>query len=808
MIHAKQARKGIEDFFENLNFLMTKIAESSHIIDFDDHGKKLLDFSISSNPETVTAVTRVDERGKIIYTLPYNEKVIGKDISSQKHIQEILRNHKPVVSDIFDAVQGYPAIAMHVPIFKGSDFCGTLGVLVNFNTISKRFLDEIKIGETGYAWMTSSTGTEIYCPVPGHPGKSIYETSKNFPTLISMADEMVKGGQGVTTYMFDYVKDQQTKPIKNHAVFMPVKVVDSFWSLVVASSEEEVLVSLVNLKNKILIVAVMLLFGSIIFSYYGMKAWGIIREREERLKAEKKLKESERFLNSVVENIPNMIFVKDAKDLRFVQLNKAGEELLGYSCESLIGKNDYDFFPKEEADFFTRKDKEVLASQKLLDIPEERIQTKGDIIKFLHTKKIPIMDENGEPLFLLGISEDITDRKRAEAEKEKLEEQLRQAHKMEAVGTMAGGIAHDFNNILAIILGNAEMAKDDIPPGNPAKHNIEEVLAASNRAKDLVRQILAFSRKEQRELIPIRPQSLINETLKLLRSTTPTTVSIIQEISQDCGTIEADPTQLHQLVMNLFTNSVHAMDEKGEVAVSLQEIHLNSEEDLDQLLIMTPHAIKTPGTYAKLSITDIGIGIDKETIQRIFDPFFTTKDVGKGTGMGLSVVHGIVESHGGFMTVDSEVGKGSTFNVFFPVTEEQEVLEFETTAPLQTGTERILLVDDEVSILEMAKRMLEGLGYKVIAKSDSVEALDVFKANPDQFDLISTDQSMPDLSGAELVDEILQIRPDMPVVLCSGFSTKVSEENAKEKGISKYISKPYTKKSLASAIREVLDEKV
>jgi len=428
---------------------------------------------------------------------------------------------------------------------------------------------------------------------------------------------------------------------------------------------------------------------------------------------------------------------------------------------------------------------------------------------WLYSHNVPLRNKKGEVIGVLATTIDITERKKVEAEKKKLEEQLRQSHKMEAVGTMAGGVAHDFNNILAIIAGNAEFALDDIPADSPARESIEEIFKASRRAKDLVSQILAFSRKEAKELLPLQPQPLINEILKLLRSTTPTTVSIVQSIATDCGRVAADPTGLQQVLMNLFTNAVHAMDEKGEITVTLQEVDLESD-DFEQLLYITPFSTRKPGKYAWLSVADEGSGMDAETIKRIFDPFFTTKDVGSGTGMGLSVVHGIIESHSGFITVSSEPGKGSTFSVFIPVTEEAEnhLLETENTMAPKTGTERILLVDDERPLLVMTKRMLENSGYTVTDEISSLNALEIFKANPDRFDLIITDQSMPAMSGSELAGEILKIKPGMPVILCTGFSTKISAENAEEKGISKYLSKPFSKKTLENAVRNVLDRKV
>lgn len=513
--------------------------------------------------------------------------------------------------------------------------------------------------------------------------------------------------------------------------------------------------------------------------------------------------EFEAIFNSITDAI---VFVDTER--RIIRINPAFTEQFGYVFEEVKGRTTTFLFADPDA---YNKQEKIRYNQRA-DIAqsayEMEYRKKDGAVFPAETLGAHVQDQTGAIIGFLGIIRDISARQHAEAEKEKLEEQLRQSHKMEAVGTMAGGIAHDFNNILAIILGNAEIALDDLPPGNPARRNVHEVIDASIRAKDLVRQILAFSRKERQELIPLHPQVMLKETLKLLRSITPTTISIIQEISQECGMIMADPTQLHQLVMNLFTNAVHAMDEKGTVTVRLREVNVG-DEIFNTISSVRPLVLKTPGRYAKLSVTDEGTGMTRETIERIFDPFYTTKEIGKGTGMGLSVVYGIAESHDGFITVESEVGRGSTFNVFFPITKNaEEDIATEVTPHFQTGTEHILLVDDEEDLLKMAKRMLESLNYTVTIKSDSIEALETFKSAPDEFDLVITDQSMPNMSGSELTAEIRKIRPAIPVILCTGYSTKVSAENAEKMGISKYVGKPYSKKTMSEAIKQVLDEQL
>jgi CheY-like chemotaxis protein len=371
---------------------------------------------------------------------------------------------------------------------------------------------------------------------------------------------------------------------------------------------------------------------------------------------------------------------------------------------------------------------------------------------------------------------------------------------MESIGTLSGGIAHDFNNLLGIILGNAEMAMDDVPELHPAKFNLNEIRTASLRARDVVKQLLSFGRKTDPKQRPVKLVQIAEDALKFLRSSIPTSIEIRQNIPVDTDdSILADSTQINQVMINLCTNAAHAMEDTGGVmTIGIQNIYL------DQIsAAVYPHL--PPGNYVKLTVSDTGPGIDPEIKNRIFDPYFTTKEVGKGSGIGLSVVHGIVKNHNGAISVDSKFGKGTTFSILFPVAEEEAVIETEPVEKLSTGNERILIVDDEESMAEIGRRRLERLGYRVEAKTNSIEALELFRADPDQFDLVITDMTMPHITGDKLVKEILKIRPDMPTILCTGFSEKIDEEKAKEIGVRQYIEKPFDRGKLSRLVRKVLD---
>jgi nitrogen-specific signal transduction histidine kinase/ActR/RegA family two-component response regulator len=386
-------------------------------------------------------------------------------------------------------------------------------------------------------------------------------------------------------------------------------------------------------------------------------------------------------------------------------------------------------------------------------------------------------------------------------ERNQIEQQLRQAQKLESLGTLAGGIAHDFNNILAAIIGFSEMAKEDTPAGTKAQRHLDRIYTAGLRGRDLVRQILTFARQAEQEKKPLQLSSIVNESLKLLRASIPSTVDIRFTVKTESGVVLADSTQMQQMIMNLCTNGAFAMREKpGTLTIDIADFSFLAPSD-------APVTQMKPGSFIKLSVSDTGQGIPPETIDRIFDPFFTTKTRGEGTGLGLSVVLGIVESHGGAITVSSEVGKGATFTVYLPkLFEDQPAKPGEGEVVIQGGNERVLFVDDEEALAEMGKDLLADLGYNVVSRTSSRDALTLLKLDPSRFDLVITDQTMPDMTGIELAKEILAFRADMPVILCTGFSHTVDAEVARTAGIKAFVMKPLTKKEIARTVRTVLDE--
>jgi PAS domain S-box-containing protein len=408
---------------------------------------------------------------------------------------------------------------------------------------------------------------------------------------------------------------------------------------------------------------------------------------------------------------------------------------------------------------------------------------------------LAVHDSSGKVLYYEGAMMDITDRKL-------LENQLRQAQKMEAIGTLAGGIAHDFNNILSAVMGYAELALREPKISDLLRRYLEQIYKAGTRAGDLVKQILTFSRQSDENLYPLKISPIVKEVMKLLRASLPTTIEIHQKIQSYPDTVLANPTHIHQILMNLCMNAVHAMGaRKGTLRVELAPVEITSHD------VLIHHGL-APGMHIKLTVSDTGHGIDPGIKDKIFYPFFTTKKPGEGTGMGLPVVHGIVKRYGGTITVQSKVGEGTEFDVYFPLLMETEgKRQKEATVHIVGGEECILFVDDEEALVNLGEGMLTGLGYKVVGRTSSLEALEHFRARSDRFDLVITDMTMPNMTGIELAQELMLIRPDIPVILCTGFSELITSVTVKSLGIRELIMKPIVLNQIATSIRRVIDRK-
>ena len=525
-----------------------------------------------------------------------------------------------------------------------------------------------------------------------------------------------------------------------------------------------------------------------------------VRQLEEE---KKRLAKSEKKYRHLVESLREHYFfcTYDTNGV-FTYISPSITNVLGYTQEEFLGH-----YSEYQTDSEINQDVERYINQGIKGVKqpsyELEIYHKNGQVHRLEVTQEPVFDKHGQVTAVEGIAHDISKRLLAEKELVKAQERLQQSQKMEAIGTLAGGIAHDFNNILMAIVGYTEITQLDLPEGSKGWQNLQAVRNAAHRATELVKQILTFSRQAEKEKKPLLLQTLAKEALKLLRFSIPSTIEIKESIDPNCDAILANPTQMHQILMNLCTNSYYAMRKKnGVLAVSLTEIDISPDNYIANLDLK-------PGKHLRLEVSDTGSGIAKDKLVRIFEPYFTTKPKDEGTGLGLSVVHGIVNSHGGHIIVYSEIGQGTTFHVYLPTISKQQTKDEPLlTEEVRGGTERILLVDDDEVIGCLAKEILERIGYQVTMLTSGVDATEKFGKAPNDIDLVITDMTMPIMTGAELSKKLLQIRPDIPIILCTGFSELIDKEKATAIGIQEYLMKPLSRIDLAKTVRKVLDNKM
>jgi PAS domain S-box-containing protein len=573
---------------------------------------------------------------------------------------------------------------------------------------------------------------------------------------------------------------------------------------------------------------------------------GVIFEHvTDEARAAREVRNLNAFLDSIIENIPLVVFVKNADDLRYERFNRAGEELVGHPRERLIGKNDTDFFPPEVAAYFMERDREVLRTRTMIDVAETPLQTpQGQ--RWLHSRKIPILDATGEPRYVLGISEDITEKRRAEealreahrqleqrvdertAELTKLnadlrqeiaerqraqealrrsEEELRQSQKMEAIGRLAGGIAHDFNNLLSIILSYSSMMMESVSPADPLRADAEQIAIAGQRARDLTRQLLAFSRRQMMRPEVLDLREVVQGLEPMLRRVLGEDIDLVIAPSKCAALVKADPGQIQQIIMNLVVNARDAMPDGGKLRIETSEVVLDEKD--------VAHRVGSGakvGPHVVLSVSDSGAGMDYATQARVFEPFFTTKPQGKGTGLGLSTVLGIVQQSGGHVTVESAPGRGATFRLFLPRTEEARGSV--TPAPARAaatgaprgGSETILLVEDEGQLRVLARDILRGAGYQVLDAPNAAEALRLAERHAGPVHLLLTDIVMPHVGGRELTRRLAVTRPRVRVLYMSGYTDDAIVQHGVADPNVSFLQKPITPDALLRKVRETLDD--
>jgi PAS domain S-box-containing protein len=519
---------------------------------------------------------------------------------------------------------------------------------------------------------------------------------------------------------------------------------------------------------------------------------GIIRDLTERRRSEQALRESEERFRQLAENIHEVFWMTDPIKRRILYVSPAYEKIWGRSCDSLYET------PETWVESVHEEDRERVvaaiqheASSGYHEI--YRVVRPDGALRWVRDRAFPIKDASGRVYRIVGTAEDITERRQ-------LEEQFRQAQKMEAIGTLAGGIAHDFNNILGAIIGYVELTKMNLQGHATSNQYLDLVLQGAHRAAALVRQILAFSRQQDQQRILVQLRHVVEEPLKLLRATVPAIIEFDVSLANDLPVVLADPTQVHQVVMNLCTNAAHAMGgQAGRLGVKLEKLLVDARRPATSVTLKH-------GLYVVLTVSDTGCGMDRSTLERIFEPFFTTKQPGEGTGLGLAVVHGIMQSHEGALTVESQPGEGTVFRLYFPA--DNAVIPEKTTSentdvPLGFG-ERLLFIDDELPIAQLGKNVLDTLNYETTSVTDATEALDLFRANPQAFDVVITDLSMPKMMGTDLAAQVLAIRPDIPIILTTGYTATLTSDTVQTLGVRELLMKPFSFRSIGLAVRRAL----
>ncbi len=570
--------------------------------------------------------------------------------------------------------------------------------------------------------------------------------------------------------------------------------IEGYWGIPLLSSTGEVVGNLAIMDRSVLNVQSL---DDSLLKVFAARAGTEL----ERKRAQEALKESEERYRALYDQTPLMYFTVDSH-LRVLSVNQFGANLLGYEVSELVGASVRTVVHEEDLPLFQstiEKSLQGIGENNQTPQSEFRKVKKDGTVLWVRETIQTIMDSQQQKILLLSC-EDITDRKRAEEALARSEKQFRHTQKMEAIGTLAGGIAHDFNNILGAILGYSELAMTQVSQDQRVKSYLDEVVTAGNRAKELVKQILAFSRRTDQEREAVDLEVIVKEALKMIRATLPSTIQIRSALAGVPAVVFADPTQIHQVVMNLCANAEYAMRKEGGILdLSLTSVELTAKSALEFPSLK-------PGRYVRLTIRDSGQGISSQVLERIFEPFFTTKGSGEGTGLGLAVVHGVIVGHGGHISVSSAIGQGTTFTILLPRLDVVPSAPTEKTEEWPKGSGRVLFVDDEEMLARWGEQLLTHLGYEVVAKTNPHEAVDLFRKQADQFDLVVTDQTMPTMNGEVFTRALLGIRQDIPIILCTGFSHTMSAEKAAQLGLSAFLMKPVNASALAQTVKNVLNQ--
>jgi len=821
---AREKSESVEEFVEEMQDYLALLARKPFSGEFkkdkplayNDYvaGKALFDHVGGR----VDSIYRIDNRGRVLDRVPHEKDSIGRDLSTKPGVRFVMKHHKPYISEIFEIYPGVQGFSICHPVFESSDFMGMICAMASLDKMNK-FVFRFQPGTMDSAWIIDRNGLMVAHSNPDLVGRNIMMVHKDiapdfdWSELADLVQRMASGEEGFGAYSAVSTQGEK-KAVKNIAIFMPVRLHDQVWSIALSMDSAEIAEPIQeNTENTILGAGFMMLIFFIWSIVYhrnqGRKAkleaisqWAeelrvsnrkLKLEIEQRIQAEEARQESETSYRLLAENVTDVIWIADL-DLRITYVSPSVTRMLGYDIRELIGQNIEEIVSPASRQMArdvlagnlrmdAQKREDTLRSQ-ALDL--ELLSKDGSTI-WAETKLSFLFGTNDEPTGLLGVTRDIT-------EKMHLQNQLFKSQKMESIGTLAGGIAHDFNNLLVGILGYASLIKTKTRKNYTTYGFAETIEKSANRASELTAQLLAFARGGKCEAKVINLNSIVNETLEIIGRTFDKSIEIGVHLCESLPTVEADAGQMQQVLMNLCVNGRDAMPDGGTLTI----------ETSSETITEGPGRVK-PGPYVTLSVTDTGEGMDKETSERIFEPFFTTKEKGKGTGLGLAVIYGVVNNHGGHVHVFSELGRGSTFKVFLPVSgKPEETEDSKTTAP-KGKKEIILVVDDEEVIRSLAKDALESHGYKVLLAQNGIEAMKIYDSNENDIRLVIMDMIMPKMGGKETFSKLKELDPQIKVLMSTGYSQDGEAEDMLGNGILGFIQKPYQLDKLLSTVRSALD---
>jgi len=797
---ARQAAQGLEEFFRHYEKVLATLAHDPSIIDLDDAGREKLRDFYAFNHDEISAVTRVDAGGRIIHTVPFRADAIGRDVSGLSHNQAVMASHRPVVSDVFTAVQGYETIALAVPVFKEKRYDGCLTILVPFAELARRHLAGIVLGSEGYAWMLSRNGVELYCPVPGHVGKRIAETSGRFPSVMDLAGRMMRGEQGRAVYSYDRIRNERVETVRKRAVYYPVTLPGNRWSVVVATPESQALAAVRDFGLLWLVLFLLTAAGLCYLIPFVLRVR--LEKREERLRrrAEEKLRRRERLLSRFINNahIPVAI-VKLSGEIEF--LNDKLQELCGYTLEDIPTMDAW--FDRAYPDGETRREisaawreklREATATGAAVTFSERKIRCKDGSFRevvFGYT----LIDDR----IVITLNDNTEKNKLARLEHELLHKQEK-AKKMEAIGLMAGGVAHDLNNILSGIVSYPELLLMQLPEDSPLRGPIKAIQEAGMRAAAVVADLLTVARgvatsKETADLNDLVGEYLASPEHAKLRADQPG-VEYVARLEAGEAWILCSPVHIKKCLMNLVNNAAEAIGAAGRVIISTRNQYLSEDPGRENRI--------EPGLFVVLRVEDTGPGIPDKDIEHVFEPFYTKKVMGKsGTGLGLAVVWNTVMDHRGAVTV-ANGDTGAVFDLYFPVsaTAPAPAREEGLTEDLKGNGETVLVVDDDPRQREITSQIVVSLGYKVLCAASGEEAVDIVSRRP--VDVVVLDMIMPPgMGGRQTYERLLAIRPGQKAVVVSGFSRDEDVARTLKLGAGAFVQKPYGMETLARALKKV-----